>query len=1090
MAVRQGNRLVGADPGPSTCEQGHSIGADPGPVLSGEQGHSRGAYPGPLLSSEQGCRGRVDSGGCRDVVRLRVGSVNVGSLRKRDGEVVNMAGERRLDVCCLQETRWRGGSARMLGADRARYKVFWKGCDSGLAGVGVMVAEKWIEHVVEVKRVNERLMLLRLAVGKRILNIISVYAPQVGRSKEEKEELLAALGKVIGEVGDDEELVVCGDLNCHVGALTEGFEDVHGGKGFGTRNVEGEMLLEFATAMKLCVVNTWFEKEDSKKVTYESGGIRTVVDYVLMRRNDLAVVKDMKVVPGENCLLQHKLLVCVLELKTSVKMKKKVFVSRRRVWRLKETSIGQAFKDMIAAKAAVRSEGDVNHLWNGLKSGLLDATEAVCGRTTGRGGHKETWWWNDEVSKVIAEKRRAFLVWRRSGLVTDRESYNRTKRNARRVISIAQASKREELAENLRTAEAKGKLFRVVKQMVKKNRDVVGSACIKNKEQKVLTEENEIKEVWKEYYEKLLNEEFEWDRDGLRAGDAVSGPCERISAEEVRAALAASKSGKAAGPSEVVIEMLTASGETGLQWVTDICNEVVRNGKIPDDWRKSWIVNVYKGKGDALECGSYRGIKLLDQVMKVFERVIEKKVRARVELDDMQFGFRAGRGTTDAIFVVRQVQERFLAKSKDLWMAFVDLEKAFDRVPRELLWWALRSAGVDEWIVNVIRAMYCEACTSVKLQGCESSEFEVKVGVHQGSVLSPLLFVIVLDELSKRFRVGLPWELLYADDLALIAESEEELIEKIKRWKNGMEEKGLRVNVAKTKVLKCCRKCGQVEESGKYPCGVCKKGVGTNSIKCGTCGKWVHHKCSGIKGKLKDVAFKCSACVSGLQDKNNEQREVVLGQDCVLEIVDKFCYLGDMIGVGGGADEASRARIRCAWAKFNELAPILTSKGASLRMKGKIYKACVRSVMVYGSETWAMRVEDMQRLERTERMMVRWMCGVTLKDRKHSGDLLDRLCIESVAEVVSRGRLRWFGHVERMSANNWVAACREIEVEGSRGRGRGRKTWQECIMDDLRRLGVTREVAQDRATWRAAILGKPSDPRKRGQRIRTDVKRK
>ena len=88
--------------------------------------------------------------------------------------------------------------------------------------------------------------------------------------------------------------------------------------------------------------------------------------------------------------------------------------------------------------------------------------------------------------------------------------------------------------------------------------------------------------------------------------------------------------------------------------------------------------------------------------------------------------------------------------------------------------------------------------------------------------------------------------------------------------------------------------------------------------------------------------------------------------------------------------------------------------------------------MVYGSETWAMKVEDLYRLERTERMMVRWMCGVTLKDRKRSEDLLGRLGIESIAEVVRRGRLRWFGHVERMSADNWVSACREIEVAGSR----------------------------------------------------------
>ena len=112
-------------------------------------------------------------------------------------------------------------------------------------------------------------------------------------------------------------------------------------------------------------------------------------------------------------------------------------------------------------------------------------------------------------------------------------------------------------------------------------------------------------------------------------------------------------------------------------------------------------------------------------------------------------------------------------------------------------------------------------------------------------------------------------------------------------------------------------------------------------------------------------------CVAGRQqDKVSEKRELLLGVESTLVVVDRFCDLGDVIGAGGGAEEASRARVRCAWAKFRELAPILTSRGASLRMKGKIYKTCVRTVMVYGSETWAVRVEDMYRLERAERVMV------------------------------------------------------------------------------------------------------------------------
>ena len=181
----------------------------------------------------------------------------------------------------------------------------------------------------------------------------------------------------------------------------------------------------------------------------------------------------------------------------------------------------------------------------------------------------------------------------------------------------------------------------------------------------------------------------------------------------------------------------------------------------------SVFFEIQKGKGDALECGSYRGIKLLDQVMKVFERVIEVRLRGQVNVDGMQFGFTGGRGTVDAIFVLRQVQEKFIEKKKDLWMAFVDLEKAFDRVPWAVLWWALRKLGVEEWLINVTKAMYEGATMAVKLRSGESKEFEVKVGVHQGSILSPLLFTGVLEALSVKFREGLPWELLYADQFGL-----------------------------------------------------------------------------------------------------------------------------------------------------------------------------------------------------------------------------------------------------------------------------------------------------------------------------------
>src|SRR5437870_13246600 len=98
------------------------------------------------------------------------------------------------------------------------------------------------------------------------------------------------------------------------------------------------------------------------------------------------------------------------------------------------------------------------------------------------------------------------------------------------------------------------------------------------------------------------------------------------------------------------------------------------------------------------------------------------------------------------------MQEKFLEKKKDLWMAFIDQEKAFDHVLCEVVWWAMRKRGVDEWLINFVKSMYEGAITAVKFKEGESAEFEVKVSVHQGSVLSPLLFSTAMNTLSEEFR--------------------------------------------------------------------------------------------------------------------------------------------------------------------------------------------------------------------------------------------------------------------------------------------------------------------------------------------------
>jgi len=1009
-------------------------------------------------------------------------------MRRRDGEVADMAHRRRLDFCCVQECRWKGGSARLMG----EYKFFWAGCDQGNAGVGVLVARRWVEHVIEVKRFNERIIVVKVAIGKRILNLYSVYAPQAGRSGQEKEEFYETLGRTVDGVGEGEGLFVCGDLNGHVGEETDGYQGVHGGYGYGSRNLEGELVLEFADARALVVANTWFKKKPGHMITFESGGNRSVVDYVMVRHKERGMIRDVKVIPNEPCLMQHKLLICVADWKERPKPVKRQFISRRRVWKLREPVNQVVLKELVEERAERRERNGVEEIWTELKGCLIEGSDKVCGKTKQATRHKETGWWDDTVKKAIDEKRRLYILWKEEkkapancqkgqkagkGLIrTEKErAYHLANKESKRAVYKAKDAHRLKFVEELEKEWQKGKgnVYRTVKQTLRKNVDIVGGGCIKDRNGNVVVEEDATMAVWKEYYEKLLNEEFDWDKGALDAAEPVSGPSEKFTFEEVKRAIKQARYGKAAGPSEVTSDMLKASGDAGVSWVMDLCNEVVREGRIPGDWKHSLMVSVYKGKGDALECGSYRGIKLIDHGLKILERLIEKKVRDRIDLDDMQFGFRPGRGTTDAIFIVRQLQERHLAKNRVLWMAFVDLEKAFDRVPREVVWWALRKVGVEEWMVKVIMTMYEGATTAVRVGPSASEEFEVNVGVHQGSVLSPLLFTIVLEALSKEFRLGLPWELFYADDLVIIAVSKQELMERLESWKKGMECKGLRVNVKKTKVMSCCVEADTRKESGKYPCGVCGKGVGNNAILCLGCSKWIHCRCSGVKGRLSaEKDFRCAKCAGGIGiGVGVVEKEVELKDGSRFECVNEFCYLGDMLGARGGAAEASTTRARSAWKQFRLHTPILAKRGVSLRMKGRVYRACVQSVMTYASETWAMKTEDEQRLERNENAMLRWMCGVTLKDRVATKDLRQRLGIEGVLEKIRRGRLRWFGHVERKDDGDWVSACRGLEVEGVRGRGRPKKSWRECVNADMRSLGLAAGLAQDRIAWSSAIVG-------------------
>ena len=217
---------------------------------------------------------------------------------------------------------------------------------------------------------------------------------------------------------------------------------------------------------------------------------------------------------------------------------------------------------------------------------------------------------------------------------------------------------------------------------------------------------------------------------------------------------------------------------------------------MPAEWALSIVVPIFKGKGDIRNCSCYRDVKLLEHCMKVVKRVLEKRLCRIVTVDEMQFGFMPERRTADAVFILRWMQEEYNAKENKLYMFFVDLEKVFDRVPRKVLEWAMRKKGIPEALVRSVMSLYEGAKTRVRVDSELSEEFEVKVGMHQGSVLSPFSTVVV-DVITEVAREGALCEILYADDLVLMSETVEGLMDKFLKWKEAFESKGLKVNLGK-----------------------------------------------------------------------------------------------------------------------------------------------------------------------------------------------------------------------------------------------------------------------------------------------------
>ncbi|MCJ8736419.1 hypothetical protein PDJAM_G00257940 [Pangasius djambal] len=294
----------------------------------------------------------------------------------------------------------------------------------------VVLKEEFGRNVLEVKRVSDRVMSLKLEIEGVMLNVVSGYAPQVGCELEEKERFWSELDEVIESILTGERVVIVADFNGHVGEGNTGDEEVMGKFGVKERNLEGQMVVDFALRiLDMAVVNTYFQKREEHRVTYKSGGRSTQVDYILCRRGSLKEISDCKVVVGESVARQHRMVVFRMTLMVCKRKRSKIEIQKKtKWWKLKKEECCEDFRQKL--RQALGGKVVLPDDWETTAEVIRVAGRKVLGVSSGRKKEdKETWWLNEGVQDSVQRKRLAKKKW----------DMDRTKENRQENKELQQA---------------------------------------------------------------------------------------------------------------------------------------------------------------------------------------------------------------------------------------------------------------------------------------------------------------------------------------------------------------------------------------------------------------------------------------------------------------------------------------------------------------------------------------------------------------------------------------------------------------------------------------------------------------------------
>jgi Reverse transcriptase (RNA-dependent DNA polymerase) len=306
----------------------------------------------------------------------------------------------------------------------------------------------------------------------------------------------------------------------------------------------------------------------------------------------------------------------------------------------------------------------------------------------------------------------------------------------------------------------------------------------------------------------------------------------------------------------------------------------------------------------------------------------------------------------EMIFLIRQFMERHQEQKKDLHMIFIDIEKAYDKIPRNILWWALERKLVPTKYVTLIMDMNTNVVTCVRACNREFDTFSIKIRLHQGSSLSPYIFTLVMDEITKDILGDISWCMLFADDVVLIDESRIGVNQKLELWRQTLESKCFRLSRTKIEYMWC-------QFSGE----------------------------------------------------NSDDGYISLDER-VVPMNDTFRYLGSMLQSDEEIDEDVSHRIRAGWVKLRQTSGVLCDKKVPNKLKDKFYRTTIRPAMMYSVECWTIKGQHVHKMSVTEMRMLHWICGHTRKDRIINNDIRDKLGITPIQEKLVQHRLRWFSHIQ------------------------------------------------------------------------------